>query len=243
MTGGIPHYSMKMVDRSAKACWHVFREHYPHLAAGLALGIAALILADITLVFEDMAANRQQARMNASLVQADAKRSAERKAAEEHLAAASAERARREALTARGLHLAIDCGNKVMSLRREGALLREMPVRLREPAPGTGSKVIEPAPPRGRHVVVALVDKEYRFEVPEEAFRIQGIPVPVDRTIAGALGPDAVILNSGALIYSLPETGPLSDPRYLIPGAVRVETADLRALKESLRPGMAVYFY
>ena len=63
------------------------------------------------------------------------------------------------------------------------------------------------------------------------------------RDFEGALGPIAILLNGGTVIYSDPDTGPLKDPEYVLPGAVRASTADLKAMAESLEVGMPVYFY
>ena len=51
------------------------------------------------------------------------------------------------------------------------------------------------------------------------------------------------MLASGTVIYSLPRTGPLRDSSYLLPGAVRVNEDDLRAIIPDLTPGTAVYIY
>jgi hypothetical protein len=45
------------------------------------------------------------------------------------------------------------------------------------------------------------------------------------------------------VIYSDPATGPLKDPAYVMPGAVRASTSDLKAMAEVLEVGMPVYFY
>jgi hypothetical protein len=63
------------------------------------------------------------------------------------------------------------------------------------------------------------------------------------REFEGGLGPVAIILKGGTVIYSDPATGPLQDPEYVMPGAVRASTADLQAIAEVLEAGMPVYFY
>ena len=59
----------------------------------------------------------------------------------------------------------------------------------------------------------------------------------------GALGPVALLLAGGAVIYSDPAAGPLQDPGYVLPGSVRARSEDLQAIAESLQPGVSVYFY
>ena len=61
--------------------------------------------------------------------------------------------------------------------------------------------------------------------------------------VRGGLGPVAILLNGGTVIYSDPEVGPLKDTAYVMPGAVRASTADLQAMAEALEVGLPVYFY
>ena len=53
----------------------------------------------------------------------------------------------------------------------------------------------------------------------------------------------AIFLDSGAVLYSRPEVGPLSDATYVLPGSVRAEAPDLEAIREDLLPGISVYFH
>ena len=82
-----------------------------------------------------------------------------------------------------------------------------------------------------------------RWAVPEWVYVDRGWPVPGDRRIPGALGPLAIFLDSGAVLYSRPAVGPLSDVSYVLPGSVRAEAPDFEAIRENLQPGMAVYFH
>ena len=59
----------------------------------------------------------------------------------------------------------------------------------------------------------------------------------------GWLGPHAIVLSGGAVIYSLPIDGPLADSTYVMPGAVRVAPADLAAIRDNLTAGVRVYFF
>ena len=61
--------------------------------------------------------------------------------------------------------------------------------------------------------------------------------------VVGALGAGAIVLSGGAVIYARPSDGPLSDSTYVLPGAIRARTQDLRAIAPNLTPGMAVYLY
>jgi hypothetical protein len=151
---------------------------------------------------------------------------------------------RREALGDTELHLAVDTEGGVLYLERQGARLREMRVRLGpEAAVGTPPDVVVLAPPLGKRSVARVVDASYRWAVPEWVYVDRGLPVPADRRIPGALGLAAILLDSGAVLYSRPAVGPLSDASYVLPGSVRGEAPDLEAIRENVQPGMAVYFH
>ena len=82
--------------------------------------------------------------------------------------------------------------------------------------------------------------------MPAWVYEQRGLPVPADsatRSLPGALGPVALVLTGGTVVYALPADGPLADEHYLLPGAVRVPLADLQAMQPNLAPGMSVYFY
>jgi hypothetical protein len=160
-----------------------------------------------------------------------------------HLAIAT-EIERRRALGDTELHLAVDAGRGVLYLERQGARLREMRVRLAPGAiVGTPPDVVLLVPPLGKRSVARVVDGSYPWAVPEWVYADRGWPVPEEKRVQGALGPLAIVLDSGAVLYSRPAVGPLSDVSYVLPGSLRAEAADLEAIREDLQPGMAVYFH
>ena len=59
----------------------------------------------------------------------------------------------------------------------------------------------------------------------------------------GALGARALVLSGGTVLYTLPTAGPLNDPAYVLPGAIRARAADLEAIAANVAPGMSVYLY
>jgi len=59
---------------------------------------------------------------------------------------------------------------------------------------------------------------------------------------AGALGPVAIVLSGGVVIYSEPAPSPL-EPGHPLPGGVLAARNDLEAILENLEPGMPVYFH
>jgi hypothetical protein len=165
-------------------------------------------------------------------------------ASEENHLAIAVELARRQALGDAELHLSVDTENGLLCLERQGARLREIRVRLgREATVGTPPDTVLLAPPLGKRSVARVVDASYRWAVPEWVYVDRGWPVPGDRRIPGALGPLAVFLDSGAVLYARPAVGPLSDVSYVLPGSVRAEAQELAAIREDLQPGMAVYFH
>jgi hypothetical protein len=210
----------------------------------MALAIAVLLLTDLVLAYKRVQYARELARMRASLTETERRRVEAIAASEENRLAIAAELARRQALSDTDLHLAVDTEKGLLYLERQGARLREMRVRLpREATVGTPPDAVPLATPLGKRSVARVVDGSYRWAVPEWVYGDRGWKVPGDRRIPGALGPLAIFLDSGAVVYSRPAVGPLSDVSYVLPGSVRAEAPDLEAIREDLQPGMAVYFH
>jgi len=91
--------------------------------------------------------------------------------------------------------------------------------------------------------VQAVLGARDVWEVPDWVYRERKLPVPEDRHVAGALGPVAVVLDGGTVLYSMPAAGPLADSAYVLPGSVRVRAEDLEAIMPNVQRGTAVYFY
>ena len=141
------------------------------------------------------------------------------------------------------LHLSVSLDSGVMYLQREGALLREMPITIGpERRVGTPPDTVHIAAPRGKRTVEQVLDETDVWDVPAWVYTDRGLPAGETR-LKGALGPVAVRLDGGTVIYSMPSVGPLNDSSYVLPGAIRVRANDLRAIVPNLRPGVAVYFY
>jgi hypothetical protein len=141
------------------------------------------------------------------------------------------------------LHLTVSLDSSVMYLQREGALLREMPITVGpERRVGTPPDTVHIAAPRGKRTVERLLDESDAWEVPAWVYSDRGLAVG-EAHLKGALGPAAIVLDGGTVIYSLPSVGPLNDSSYVLPGAIRVRANDLKAISANLRPGVAVYFY
>jgi hypothetical protein len=142
------------------------------------------------------------------------------------------------------LNLSVSLEDGKMYLQREGARLREMAVKVApETRVGEGGASVVLAAPRGKRAVVEVVKAGDAYELPPWAWSARGLPVPAQRSVAGALGPVALVLSGGTVIYSRPSVAPLDAADYILPGSVRAEAADLQAILENLRPGMPVYFH
>lgn len=224
--------------------WRAFGASYPRLAAGMALATAALLSAVMVLICKGIGYDRELSQLESSVFQAHYEGRTVLEALERSRAAIGAEETRRAARGDRRLHLALDRSRGILILEREGAVLREMRVRIGPEAVVEGDREpVRLAPPLGKRLVARVEQQGYRWAPPEWLFVQRGEPVPEKRGLAGGLGPLALILDQGAIIYTLPDTGPLSDPDYVMPGSVLVKAADMEAIRGSLRPGLAVYCY
>jgi hypothetical protein len=150
----------------------------------------------------------------------------------------------RQAQVDRHLHLTVALDSAVMRLERDGAILREMPVQLGpERRIGVSPDTIRLATPRGTRTIERVLTADSAWEMPEWVYVDRGLVPPADRVLAGGLGPAAIVLSGGTVIYAMPVAGPLNDSSYVLPGAVRARADDLRAVTPNLKPGMSVYLY
>ncbi len=153
---------------------------------------------------------------------------------------------RRQARMEGALHLSVALDSGAMFLERDGAMLREMPVQVGpERRIGVAPDTVRLAAPRGVRTVARVLTDTAAWEVPAWVYVERGLNPPseaTDRLLPGALGV-ALILEGGAIIYSHPTTGPLSDSTYVMPGAIRARADDLRAILPNLSAGTRVYLY
>lgn len=224
--------------------WGEFRDAYPRIVTAAALGLALLLALDGWLVINRIRYGREIERLRAELGDADRKRADAILAASENRTQFKIAVVRRDAGVDKDLNLAVSLDDGMLYLQREGARLREMPVRV-APEQEVGRPAVRLAPPRGEFAVTRIVDGSFAWPVPEWVYEQRGLPVPGpgERAVRGALGPVALLLAGGAVIYSDPEAGPLHDPSYVLPGSIRAREKDLRAIAESLQPGVSAYFY
>jgi hypothetical protein len=151
---------------------------------------------------------------------------------------------RRQAKLEKALHLSVSVDSSAMYLERDGALLREMPVTVgAEKRVGISPDTVRLAPPLGVRRVSRVLGETDAWEVPAWVYADRGLPIPTDRSVIGGLGSTAILLDGGAIIYTTPTSGPLADSTYVLPGAVRARSEDLRAVVPNLSPGTRIYFY
>jgi hypothetical protein len=105
-----------------------------------------------------------------------------------------------------------------------------------------GADSVRMAAPRGQRTVERIIEGD-TWEIPSWVYVDRRLPVPTDRRVQGALGPVAVVLSGGTIIYSPPTAGPLNDLSYVMPGAIRARAEDLKAILPNIAPGMTVYVY
>jgi hypothetical protein len=223
--------------------WREFRHNYRGFIVTLTLAVALFVALDAWLVMRYLRYQRETNALRASMSDVERKRTDEILAQNENRLKVMVELFKRQAKVDPSLHLSVSLDSSVMYLEREGALLREMPITVGpERRVGTSPDTVHIAAPRGKRTVEALLTETDAWDVPAWVYADRGIPAGETR-LAGALGPAAIRLDGGTVIYSLPSVGPLNDSTYVLPGAIRVRASDLKAIAPNLRPGVAVYFY
>jgi hypothetical protein len=228
--------------------WREFRHAYPGIVATMLASLVVLLAADAWLIYKHVRYTREVDRLRAGMTDVERRKADAVIASEQQRLRVMIELARRQAQGDRTLHLAVALDSSRMVLERDGARLRVMPVEVgperwvRVGADSTRDSV-RMAAPRGERTVLRILGDSDAWEVPPWAYRDRALPVPGDRRVTGALGPVALVLDGGAVIYSPPMRGPLNDPSYVLPGSIRARTEDLRAIAPNLTPGMTVYLY
>ncbi|MBK5188068.1 MAG: hypothetical protein JJD97_07465 [Gemmatimonadaceae bacterium] len=221
-----------------------FRRRHPAFTAAVAVIIIGLLAIDAWVLYKRVAYEREIARLRAGMSDFERRRSDAVTNTNEKRNAMMMELLRRQAKIDKEIHLAVAVDSGKMYLERDGALLREMRVELSaEKRVGTGRDTVHMAAPRGTRSVERILGPADAWEVPSWVYADRGVPQPATETLVGALGPVAIVLNGGTVIYSLPSVGPLNDSSYVLPGSIRVSAEDLRAVVPDLQRGTVVYFY
>ncbi len=227
-----------------RASWREFRAAYPGVIATGIVALLALLLVDGVLLARRARYEHEFTRLRAGLSDVQRQHADAALASDEDRLRMIVALGRRQSAGDAALHLSVAVDSGRMTLERDGATLRTMPAEVGpERAVGTPPDTLRVVVPRGKRTVVRLLTDGGSWEVPRWAYLDRGLTPPPDRTLDGALGPVAVLLSGGAVLYSMPSVGPLNDSSYVMPGAIRARAEDLRAVLPNLQPGMSVYFY
>ena len=223
--------------------WREFRRSYPGIIVTMGIAVAIFLAADTWLYMRYRRYVRETAALRASMTDVERRRTDALLAQEENRLKVMVELFKRQAKLDPTLHLSVSLDSGVMYLERDGALLREMPITIGpEKRVGIPPDTLHIAAPRGKRTVERLLGETDAWQLPPWVFQDRGV-APMDAALPGALGPAAITLDGGTVIYSLPSVGPLNDSSYVLPGAVRVRASDLKAIAPNLHAGVAVYFY
>jgi hypothetical protein len=236
--------SPQPVEERRRPGWSEFRHSYPGLLAALSIALLVIIAADIWLVLKWRRYRDETDRLWSGMSSVERQKTQMALASDESRLRIMLELIRRQARVDKALHLSVSVDSGVMRFEQEGALLRETHVEVGpEKTVGQAPDTIKMVTPRGARTVERILGPKDAWEVPRWVYSDRGIPVPSERTLQGALGPVAVVVTGGTVIYSMPSVGPLNDSAYVLPGGVRARAADLRAVVPNLKPGVRVYFY
>jgi hypothetical protein len=224
--------------------WREFRRSYPGILITMGIALAAFLAIDVWLVRKRVRYRNEIERLRAEMSTLERSRTDAILARDENRLRLALELIRRQARIDKDLHLSVTVDSGVMFLEREGAHLREMPIQIGpEKTVGVAPDTVRMVAPRGARTIEQILDENGSWEVPTWVYADRGLPPSAERTIKGALGPAAIVLSGGTVIYSMPSVGPLNDSSYVLPGAIRARVADLKAILPNLQNGMTVYFY
>lgn len=221
-----------------------FRRRHRTFTAAIVVVIVGLLAIDGWVLYKRDTYEREVERLRAGMSEFERRRSDAVTNTNEKRLAMMMELLRRQAKIDKEIHLAVAVDSAKMYLERDGALLREMSVEVAaEKRVGAGRDTVHLATPRGTRTVERILGPTDAWDVPAWVYADRGLTRPASSAEVGALGPVAVVLNGGAVIYSMPTVGPLSDSAYVLPGSIRVSSEDLRAVTPNLQRGTVVYFY
>jgi hypothetical protein len=210
----------------------------------LTLLLVAFLLLDGLLLVRRGRYREETARLRAGMSELEQQRTDAILAADADKAALMLEIMRRQAQGDQTIHLAVNTDSGYVALDRGPARLRTMAARIGpEQRVGIPPDTVHVVVPRGVRSVERLLGAGDAFPLPPWLWADRGLPVPESRAEPGWTGPQAIVTTGGTLLYALPDAGPLADSTYVMPGAIRLNVGDLRAIRENLSAGTRVYFY
>jgi hypothetical protein len=207
----------------------------------IVLGLAAL---DGLLLYKRSRYREETDRLRAGMSSFERSRTDAIVAAEADRTGLMLQLARRQSFGDEALHLAVSSESSFVALDRGGVRLRTMPARFGpERRVGVPPDTLWVAAPRGMRLIERRLTATDRYELPAWLWVDRQLPAPAERWESGWTGVDALVASGGTLIYATPSAGPLADSTYVMPGAIRLDAADLKAIKDNVTPGMRVYFF
>ncbi|MCZ8203261.1 L,D-transpeptidase [Gemmatimonas sp.] len=210
----------------------------------LVLSLVALLLVDGLLLRRRARYREETARLRAGMSELEQKRADAIMAANVDKATLMLELMRRQARGDAALHLAVNTDSGYVALDRGGARLRTMPARIGpERRVGSGADTAHVVIPRGVRSIERLLGASDAWPLPDWLWADRGLPPVAKHATPGWTGTHAIVTTGGTLLYAVPGSGPLADSSYVMPGSVRLDAGDLRAIRENLTPGTRVYFY
>lgn len=225
---------------AAESPWRTHRG----LVVALALLTAGFVVADGMLLWRWRALRLETAQLTHDVNNTGGKTASAELAAQQARFKLTMDRIRADARADKGLHLSVVVDSGVALLERDGIALRTLSVVIGpESLVGTLPDTQRLAVPRGVRTVERVIPKGAVWDVPAWVFPDRGLPEPGTRKVKNALGAGAVVLEGGTMIYAIPPDGPLADSMYVLPGAIRLDEADLKAVLPNLKPGIKVYLY
>lgn len=231
-------------DARQRSRWREFRRAYPGAISAILVAVALILSIDGWIISRRLRYQREIARLRSDMSDVERRKTDAVLASNQNSVRIMVELARRQAQGDRELHLTVSVDSGVMYFERDGALLRDMPVQI-GPARRVGipPDTVHMVAPRGSRTVERVLGEGDAWALPNWVYVDRGLTPPAERTLAGSLGPAAILLNGGLVIYAMPSVGPLNDSSYVLPGSIRARAADLKAIVPNLKPGTAVYFY
>ena len=224
--------------------WREFRHAYPGLVVTMALALLILLGINGWLWFKRDTYRREITRLRGGMTDVERRRTDMELKAGANALQVQLELLRRQARLDAELHLSVSMDSATMYLEQGSAQLRVMPVEIGpEKTVGSPPDTVHLVAPRGQRTIERIIGAREAFTLPAWVWLDREIETPADRAIPGALGPVAIVLSGGTLIYSMPSAGPLNDSSYVMPGNIRARASDLRAIAPNLKPGQTVYFY
>lgn len=227
-----------------RASWGEFRHAYPGLLATMGIALAILLAMNGWLFYKRQKYKAEITRLRSGMTDVERRRTDMELKAGANQMQVQLELLRRQARVDVELHLSVSVDSATMYFERGGAQLRVMPIELGpEKTVGEAPDTVRLVAPRGQRTIDRVLGATDRYALPAWVWTDRGLTPPADRAVPGALGPVAIVLSGGTIIYSMPTAGPLNDSSYVMPGNVRARVTDLRAVAPNLKSGQTVYFY